>query len=151
MKPLKGHITISRPQGNRTDGNVIRIALRDSASRMEFVQFEVPLAGFSEALTGLSEVEGEMTVRGLDKVGKTRIVEHVTFVLDGAYLERHKLSSYYKEEIRKHIELDPEGIFHQEGWELSTYLGAQNSVVPNHPNGIRINTSRVRYVERTEE
>ena len=147
---LKGNLTISRPNGGRSDENpCISIKVRDATSRIDFVTIEVPLANFAEALTGLSEVEARLTVRGLDNVGKVRESQPVTFVLTDEYLAKHDLRSYDRAGIKALLENDPEGRFHEEGWELSTYLGTQNSITPNSPDGIRINTSRVRYVERT--
>jgi len=151
MKALEGRISISRPQGGEDGGTFVRVAIRDQSSRVEFVQLDIPLAGFAEALTGLSEVECRLKVRGLDRVGKVRETERVTFALSDDYLKKHSLSRYERELLVAHIRQDPEGIFHEEGWELSTYLGSQNSITPNHPDGIRINTTKVRYVERTEE
>jgi hypothetical protein len=147
---LKGNLTISRPNGGRSDESPhISIKIRDATSRIDFVTIEVPLANFAEALTGLSEVEARLTVRGLGNVGKVRESQPVTFVLTDEYMTKYSLQSYDRVGIKAHLEHDPEGRFHEAGWELSTYLGTQNSITPNSPDGIRINTSRVRYVERT--
>lgn len=147
----KGQITISRPQfGNEEE--VIRIVVRDEGSRTQFLEIDMTPEQFALALTGLSERPCKIEPFRLDTVGKIRESERITFVLPQDYLDRHKLSRYYKEEIRKHMELDPEGLFAQtDGWELSIYLGGQTSITSNHPDGIRINTSRTRYVERKEE
>jgi hypothetical protein len=147
---LKGNLTISRPSGGRHDDRAcISITIRDATSRIDFATIEVPLALFAEALTGLSEVEGSLTVRGLRNVGKVRDSQAITFVLTDEYMTKYGLQSYDRAGIRAHLEHDPEGRFHEEGWELSTYLGTHHSIAPNSPDGIRVNTSRVRYVERT--
>ena len=151
MTPLKGQITISRPSTNDDRREFVRIAIKDAGSRLQFLEVEVELEPFAAALTGLSEQPCLLKTHGLTNVGKVREVERVTFVLTGDYLSRHGLSRYDKERIRDHLQADPEGIFQEEGWELSTYLGAQNSITSNHPDGIRINTTRVRYVERKAE
>ena len=147
---LKGNLTISRPNGGRhDDGSCISIKIRVATSRIDFLTVEVPLASFAEALTGLSEVEAMLTVRGLGNVGKVRDSQAITFVLTDEYMTKYGLQSHDKAGIRAHLEHDPEGRFHEEGWELSTYLGTHHSITPNSPDGIRVNTSRVRYVERT--
>lgn len=73
-KKLKGKITISRPQG-RT-GSCAAISITDELSGIRFVEMEFNLSDFAEALLGVAYVEGEMEVRGLDKVGMKR--EHKT-------------------------------------------------------------------------
>lgn len=147
----KGQITISRPQVS-DQRDFIRITIKDTDARMQFLEVDIAPEEFALALTGLSEQPCDLHPNRLDTVGKVREVERVVFVLTQAYMDRHKLSHYYKDELRQHMELDPEGLFAQkDGWELSTYLGTQTSITPNHPDGIRINTSRTRYVERKEE
>jgi hypothetical protein len=144
---LKGKLTISRPYGFRADENpYIRIAIEDSVSCVEFVELEVPLASFAEALTGLSGVEASMTIRGLDNVGKRRVVESVSFKLTEEYLKKNGVKTYDKGKLRELMNADPDGIFQREGWALSTYLGSQNSVSYSE-SGVTINTSYTTFVE----
>jgi hypothetical protein len=146
----KGKITISRPQlGDHKE--FVRVTLKDIDACMKFLEVDVPLGQFALALTGMSEQECDLHPNRLDTVGKVREMEPCVFVLTQEYMDRHKLSRYYKEEIRQHMVLDPEGLFRQtDGWELSIHLGYQTSITSNHPDGIRINTYRVRYIERQE-
>jgi len=146
---LDGKISISRPSSSDDRPNYVRIAIRDETSRMGFLEVEVDMAEFALALTGLSEQNCVLRTRRLDAVGKVRESQPMTFVLTDEYLDKHGLSSYDRAGLKAHLEQDPEGRFHEEGWELSTYLGTQSSTTPNSPDGIRINTHRVRYVERT--
>lgn len=147
----KGKITISRPSAGGSDTERIRITLKDDEARTQFLEVDIDLEAFALALTGLSERPCDFEPYRLDTVGKVRERENITFVLTAEYMERHGLSRYYKEEIRKHIVADPEGLFRQtDGWELSLYLGGQSSITTNYPDGIRVNTSRVRYVERKQ-
>lgn len=151
MKPLEGKLTISRPQGGLTDGKFVRVAIRDQTSGLEFVRLEITLADFADALMGLSEVECQLTVNRLKDVGKVRESVRVTFPLDQDYLDRHRLSSHDRTELSRHMKEDPEGVFHKEGWEVSTHLGSRSCLTPNSPNGIRINTSMIRYIEQKEQ
>lgn len=146
---LEGKITISRPSSGQDRPEYVRIAIRDNTSRMEFLEVEIDMAEFALALTGLSEQCCVLRTHRLDAVGKVRESQPMTFVLTDEYLDKHSLSSYDRVGLKAHLEKDPEGRFHEEGWELSTYLGTQSSITPNSPDGIRINTHRVRYVERT--
>jgi len=148
---LKGKLTISRPYGFRSDDNpFIRIAIQDEASRIEFVELEVPLASFAEALTGLSNVEANMVVRSLDKIGKRRIVESVTFELSKEYLESKGIETYNKEKIRQLLKEDPDKMFQREGWSLDTYLGSQGSIIYNGNNALKINTYYTTFKEIAE-
>lgn len=146
---LKGKITISRPSSGHDRPEYVRIAIRDEASRMTFLEVEIDMPEFALALTGAAEQDCIIKPRRLDTVGKVRESQPMTFVLTDEYLAKHNLRSYDKAGLKAHLEHDPEGLFHEEGWELSTYLGTQSSITPNSPDGIRINTHRVRYVERT--
>jgi hypothetical protein len=146
---LEGKITISRPSSGHDRPDYVRIAIRDKTSHMEFLEVEIDMAEFALALTGLSEQDCVLKTRRLDAVGKIRESQPMTFVLTDEYMAKYKLESYDRAGLKAHLNHDPEGLFHEEGWDLSTYLGTQNSVTPNSPDGIRINTHRVRYVERT--
>lgn len=150
---LKGHLTISRPQGPRSyDNPYIRIAVRDASSRTEFLEIEVPLASFTEALTGLSEVECDMRVRDLNRVGLIKETKSLTFDLSAEYLKKYGVSSCDKKALGYLLEQDPDNIFQQtDDWVLSTYLGSQHSVVHMPGDAIRINTGAHRYVKPNKE
>lgn len=146
---LEGKITISRPSSGQDRPEYVRIAIRDNTSRMEFLEVEIDMAEFALALTGLSEQDCVLKTRRLDTVGKVRESQPMTFVLTDEYMDKHGLQSFNRAGLKAHLNHDPEGLFHEEGWDLSTDLGSQSSITPNSPDGIRINTHRVRYVERT--
>lgn len=150
---LKGHLTISRPQGPRSyDDPFIRIAVRDASSRVEFLELEVPLASFAEALTGLSEIKCDMKVRDLDRVGLIKETKALTFELSAEYLKKYGVGSCDKKALGYLLEQDPDDIFQQEdGWVLSTYLGSQNSVEHLPGDAIRINTGAHRFVKPNKE
>lgn len=146
---LEGKITISRPSSSVDRPEYVRIAIRDDTSRMTFLEVEVDMAEFALALTGASEQPCVLHTRRLDAVGKVRESQSMTFVLTDEYMDKHNLRSYDRKGLEKHLMTDPEGLFHEEGWDLYTGLNSKNSITPNSPDGIRINTYRVRYVERT--
>jgi hypothetical protein len=148
---LEGRITISRPSSSDSRPPFVRIGIKDQSSRVQFLEVEVDMAEFSLALTGLSEQPCVLKTRQLDKVGKQKEVERVTFTLSQEYLTKYNLAQYDRDRLQAHLHTDPEGRFQKEGWELSTYLGSQGSVTPNHPDGIRINTNRTRYIERSDQ
>lgn len=144
---LKGKLTISRPYGFRQDENPhIRIVIEDSASHVQFIELEVPLASFAEALTGLSGVEAPMTIRGLHNVGKRRVVESVTFDLSEEYLKSKDIKTYDKEKIRQLLKEDPDKMFQREGWVLDTYLGSQSSI-RYIGDALKVNTSYTTFKE----
>jgi len=67
---VKGHISISR----RTGGGVpdsIHIEIEEDNSSITFVDFELTLEAFTQAITGHGNVPGKLTVRALDRVGWT--------------------------------------------------------------------------------
>ena len=146
---LKANLTISRPQSSRaSDDPFIRIVVRDSNSRAQFLELDVPLATFAEALTGLSEVECDMNVRDLAKVGLKKETKFVSFDLTAEYMAKYGISSLDRKRLSYLMEQDPDGIFAQEdGWTLSLYLNSQNSIVHMPDDAIRINTSAHRYVK----
>ncbi len=150
MKPLNGQISISRPSHSDDRPEFVRLAINDVDAKVQFLEIEVELADFAAALTGLSNQPCVIKPNRLDVVGRVREVESVTFVLRDDYLDRYGVSKYDRVALAKLLTDDPDHLFQKEGWKLSTYLGSQSSISPNFPNGIRINTSRVRYVDKKD-
>jgi hypothetical protein len=67
---MKGAITISRPSG--WDKRFIRIEVQDELSRAVFLQIEMDLDKFAEAITGLGYTDCEFTLKSTDVVGLKR-------------------------------------------------------------------------------
>lgn len=107
-------ICISRPQGN--DGSYIEIRLIDVNSRARFFEGRMSLEDFAECLTGLSNrpISGE--VRGLENVGKLRVVER--------RVAECPFSSCSREEMSAWLIANKQ----EEGWQLDPYLGSQSSM-----------------------
>ena len=108
-------LSISRPQ--RSDGKrCINIEVMDEASRLRFLEIEIPLDQMMEALTGLSHCPCIGDVRDLQWVGMEKVTESRTVLCP--------LNSYKREELREWLEANCQ----EEGWMLITYLGSQGSV-----------------------
>lgn len=125
---MKAQVTISRRNNNK-----VYIGIEDSNSHIEFVEVELTLEDYAMIITGLSSVAGEVTYRGLDCVGKTRVTEprRVKSGVSGCDKEEHK--KWLEENCR------------EEGWRLNSYLGSQRSL--SYENGKTVlNYSVYKYV-----
>jgi hypothetical protein len=69
-----GHVTISRVSSSK-DEDVIRISFRDKISRNVFAEAILSPSDFAKAITGLSEVDADISVYRLETVGKNKVVE----------------------------------------------------------------------------
>ena len=110
---LQGKVTITRDSND-----MIRIRVRDDASRVEFATAEMTVEAFGYAITGLSDQPAEVTVAGLEFVGKRKVVEQ--------RMARCPLSTYDKAELQAWLVANAA----EAGWMLNTYLGSQGSITP---------------------
>jgi hypothetical protein len=108
---LKATISISRDSSD-----TVRIRLRDSASCIEFADVSASVGAFGLAVTGLSEVEVDLEVRGLQYVGQERTIERRSIECPLNTHDRGALSQWLAENAQ------------EDGWLVSTYLGSQNSI-----------------------
>jgi hypothetical protein len=131
---LKGKITITRPVGGPNGSGVIRIAIEDDLSGARFVEAEVTLAHFAEALTGMAFIPVDLRVAGLGVIGKQRVTEPRSIECP--------LHTYNKDELTQWLVDNAQ----EEGWKLNTYLGSQNSVVRRDDKTV-LNYSVTKYVE----
>lgn len=133
QKNINVGVTITRPTSSYGD-DVIRISFKDKSSRKTFVQVEMSLQGFSQAITGLSEIEAKAQVDGLDVVGKQKLIEKRSVVCPIGSYDRCEMSAWLEENCQ------------EPGWILDTYLGSQKSVT--HKDGkCTLNYSIFRYEE----
>jgi len=128
---MKGSITISRYSTGE-----IAIRIFDENSRSEFVSFEMTPHNFAVAVTGVAAVEGDFTVRGLANIGLTRVNEDRSIVCPIESYDKEKLAAWLLENAR------------EDGWEIDTYLGSQNSVIRNE-RGTVLNYRVFKFVEPT--
>ncbi|HAT1526563.1 TPA: hypothetical protein PC505_002452 [Morganella morganii] len=134
---MKGKITITRPSYG--DGReVINIQVRDGMSRIKFLEVEIDLADFSKVLTGLSETDCKLSVKGLDKVGKVKVVQVRQAICPGGLRRKEELEQWLKENKQ------------EEGWILDSYLGNKSSV-EYAENGSLLRYQVIKYIEADNE
>ena len=100
----------------RDSRDVIRVRIRDEASGIEFVSLEMTPHDALLAITGMSEMDAECEVHGLQYVGKTRVTELRTIECPLDPYDRKALAEWLKANAQ------------EDGWIVQTYLGSQNSV-----------------------
>ena len=129
---MKAKVTISRGSDDR-----VRIRFRDVSSGVDFVTVSLSAEAFGFAVTGLSEQEGEMEVRGIQWVGKRCITERRSIECP--------LDTYNKEQLSEWLRCNAQ----EDGWLLSSYLGSQSSITRAGGKTI-LNYSVTKYVDQTE-
>lgn len=100
---------------SRDSNDVVHIRIKDKNSCSEFVDVSMTLEEWALASTGLV-TDSNASVRGLDRVGKTRIVEECTTVSGVDSYKREEHEQWLKENCQR------------EGWILNPYLGSQRSI-----------------------
>lgn len=131
---IKASISIGRSHGDQSDAAPVHITLIDEASRIEFFDGNMKLADFASALLGLSRVEIEGELRGMENVGKKRVNESRQIVCPLTTYKRETLSQWLRENAK------------EEGWIVDTYLGSQGSV-KSHPDGQLLNYGVTKFIE----
>ena len=126
---MKFNLSISR---NSKDLVGIEVVCKESRTR--FLRLKLTLEEYAQVITGLSHVEVEGEVKGLDTVGKTRVreVRSVTVSDD--------IGSQSKEQLEEWLIRNCS----EEGWILNTYLG----VVFGGVDKYTINYSVYKYVDQ---
>jgi hypothetical protein len=117
----------------RNNHNEINLVLRDSASRIQFVDAVISLEDYAMIITGLSGVPIKAELRGLDNVGKTKVIEQRSITTT-------KLST--NTEYSKWLEENCQ----EEGWMLDSYLNSQRSI-DRRGDEVQLNYSVYKYVE----
>lgn len=110
MKKLEGKVTISKSFNGK-----VYFSLEDNNSEIKFVEVELSMVDFTNAMFGLALRPCKYIVKGLDKVGKQYIQEEYIFEIEG----------YGNKEAARKIaqnlsEQDPQ-------WDYSTYFDSQGS------------------------
>jgi len=108
---MKAKVTISRSSDDK-----VRIRFRDEASGIEFAEASLTIEGFGWAITGLAEQDADLSVRGLEWVGKRRITEPRKVVCPLNTHDKKVLEAWLRENAQ------------EDGWLVSTNLGWQTSV-----------------------
>lgn len=110
---INANISISR---NSSDE--IGISVADEASGITFLDLRLTPQEFAMALTGCAYTDVKAAeVRGMDVVGKRKVVEPRTVVYPGeSYGSREEMRAWLKENGK------------EEGWIVDSYLGSQSSI-----------------------
>ena len=128
---IKARLSISRDSSG-----VIRVCIRDDASRNEFVDLKISPESFGLAITGLSEIECEATVSKIETVGKKKIQENRRVACP--------IDTYDKKILERWLEENCQ----EPGWHLVTYLGGKESVVRDQGGNLFLNYRVAKYVEQ---
>ena len=123
-----GALTISRDSRN-----TVRITIMDRASGTRFVELHMTPNDFAMALTGLSHVDGDLAVRGLDTVGKELVIEKRAIDCPLDTFDKKELTDWLVQNAQ------------EDGWIVDTYLDSQNSV-GRHNGRTILNYSVRKYI-----
>jgi hypothetical protein len=133
MQTINATISLGRVTSGR--GDYISLSLKDEESRVTFATVKMDAETLGKVITGLSEQKVTIEVKGLDRVGKARVVEDRTLSVPGHIYSKESLEKLVKSTCQ------------EDGWVLDTYLGSKDSV-----QYLRDDTTLVRYkVYRFEE
>lgn len=132
VKVINGEMQITRCNRNK-----IHIEVQCSESLAHFLAIELTTDEFAMLVTGCHQSNIKMQVRGLDKVGKRRILQRRQV--------KCPLSTYDKEALSKWIDDNCQ----EEGWFVNNYLGSQSSV-KRVDDGTLLNYSVHKWIEIEE-
>lgn len=147
---LRAALSITHPSGRDYDGVSIRI--EDRTSLTEFLEINISHQEFSKALGHLqSRPTIDCEVRGLDKIGKKRIVDHFDMVFNDALPPLWGKDR----EAAEHLlikEAKSRG-FGDNGWIVSAYtaLHSRNGYFRDKEGNTIYRMTRTKYVEISEE
>lgn len=122
-------ITISRNSNDK-----INITLFDESSRIQFFDGDMLPEDFTKVITGLGYQPIETEVRGLEHVGKKKVVEKRQIPTPFKSWDSQRASQWLKDNYK------------EDGWMTDPYLGSQNSVSYKNDGTIAINFSVYKYV-----
>lgn len=129
---MKAKITISRGSEDQ-----VRVRLRDEASRVVFAEASLSMEAFAFAITGCGEQEVELSVMGLEFVGKNLITEERTIACPLTTYDKGELELWLKENAQ------------EDGWILNAHLRSQRSIT-RHEGVTMLRYSVKKYVSDDE-
>jgi len=131
---IEARVTISRGSDD-----MIRIAVECASSHARFVEVKMDCEGFAKAVTGQGFIHCTAEVRGLDVVGKKRVVERRRVVApDLGMVDRKEYERWLKEE------------YHEAGWIVDPALRSQGSISYDGFGRTHLNFSVERYEDVAE-
>jgi hypothetical protein len=122
-------LSISRPSNGG-----ISLRIEDKLSGIKFIDAEISLEEFAEAITGLSSRPMMAEVRGLNYIGKKKVWESRSIECTINTYDRNILTQWLKENAN------------EDGWITDTYLGSQSSIKTEKDKTI-LNYVVYKYVE----
>lgn len=132
-RKMPGKLKISRTT-NTLEEDYVTITVGDLASRTTFLSMKMSILEFGSCILGMSERPVELTVKGIDRIGKRKITESRKATFEGCLYNRETLEAMVSEHCQ------------ESGWIVDNYLGSQGSI--SHDDGKTV----VRYsVLRYEE
>ena len=126
-----------------SNDEVIRLRIKDEASRVVFIELELNDKQFRQMISNLMNVEVDAcTVTDLEKVGKEKITEPFIFEMDGKVSNRDFMAIHATSVCPK-------------GWTPSLYFGSKDSYYYIEGAGCRyttiIKTTMSKWVDKEEE
>ena len=136
-KVINGQMQITRNNRNK-----IHIEVQCSDSLANFLAIELTTDEFAMLVTGCHQSDIKMQVRDLEKVGKKRVREVRQVFCDN---KDYGISAYDRDALEKWIE------YHcrEEGWEISSGLRSQKSIV-TVDGGVQLNYSVCKWIDIEE-
>lgn len=138
-KEISAELTISRIDSYEGKSEA-HITVKDSASRIQFVEIVLPMEDIAKALFGLANTPCKATVAGLSKVGlqKERRSCKVTLPNSGAKRRGLHTTEDFERWAEKHCQ--------KKGWTLNARLRSQGSIKTDAKN-TTLTLWYVRYVQ----
>lgn len=136
---MKGTFDIAHYMNDPNHRVVIRV--EDESSGVLFFELTTNKSDLMEAIMGLSSIDCEYELRGLQYIGKIRQHKSVVVPLDVSYWD---LRGKSEDELRAYLKP-----FEVDGWMGNTYdMKNTNNGVRNKDGTYAIRVSFVRYVEK---
>lgn len=140
-----GKFSITCPSTSNDDGmRKIKLSIKCTDSRIQFLTVYIDPHDFAMALTGLSDQEVMFELSKTDNIGKKKETKLLSITLTEEVLTTNNLSPYHRDELASYIKKNQEQ-WVEAGWELVPYLGSQNSF-GRIKDGVLLNVSQYRYV-----
>ena len=129
---IKAKVTFSRATSSGDD--YIRLAVKDDASKAEFLVLHITPEQLGNILSGVAMTEVEAEARCLDVVGMKKVSESRQLVVDSEIYDREKAASVLRENGQ------------EAGWTIDPYLGSKCSIVRENGKTL-INYSVYKYLD----
>lgn len=127
---------------SENDDGSLEMTFRDDSSAITFMTVKFDLKNVHEMLHGISSVECDIELNGIENVGKKLEIDKFSFEIPEELKydndRRKKLYEMALEKFPDHLK--------EEGWEIKPYLGSQSSFTRNKEGKSLVNFTIKRYV-----